>query len=88
MLEFEIEADAFMRNMIRVLVGTMLEVGQRRRSPAQFVELLDGPPARRTPVSPRRRMGSSWSASATTAERVLAGTLSQNSRPDSEPNAN
>jgi tRNA pseudouridine38-40 synthase len=42
MLEFEIEADAFMRNMIRVLVGTMLEVGQRRRPPAQFAELLQG----------------------------------------------
>ena len=41
-LEFEIEADAFMRNMIRVLVGTMLEVGQRRRPAAQFAELLQG----------------------------------------------
>jgi tRNA pseudouridine38-40 synthase len=44
MLEFEIEADAFMRNMIRVLVGTMLEVGQRRRPPEQFAELLEGRP--------------------------------------------
>jgi tRNA pseudouridine38-40 synthase len=43
-LEFEIEADAFMRNMIRVLVGTMLEVGQRRRPQAQFIELLAGRP--------------------------------------------
>jgi tRNA pseudouridine38-40 synthase len=43
-LEFEIEADAFMHNMIRVLVGTMLEVGQRRRAPAQFAELLEGRP--------------------------------------------
>jgi tRNA pseudouridine38-40 synthase len=43
-LEFEIEADAFMRNMIRVLVGTMLEVGQRRRPPAQFAQLLEGRP--------------------------------------------
>jgi tRNA pseudouridine38-40 synthase len=41
-LEFEIEADAFMRNMVRVLVGTMLEVGQRRRAPGQFAELLKG----------------------------------------------
>jgi tRNA pseudouridine38-40 synthase len=41
-LEFEIEADAFMRNMVRVLVGTMLEVGQGRRPPAQFAELLEG----------------------------------------------
>ena len=43
-LEFEIEADAFMRNMIRVLVGTMLEVGQQRRPAAQFAELLQGRP--------------------------------------------
>ena len=43
-LEFEIEADAFMRNMIRVLVGTMLEVGQQHRPAAQFAELLEGRP--------------------------------------------
>ena len=42
MLEFWIEADAFMRQMIRVLVGTMLEVGGGRRSVASFVSLLDG----------------------------------------------
>ena len=33
MLEFWIEADAFMRQMNRVLVGTMLEVADGRRSP-------------------------------------------------------
>jgi len=43
-LEFWIEADAFMRQMIRVLVGTMLEVGGGRRSVASFCELLDGQP--------------------------------------------
>jgi tRNA pseudouridine38-40 synthase len=43
-LEFYIEADAFMRNMIRVLVGTMLEVGGGRRSVAQFADLLTGRP--------------------------------------------
>ena len=43
-LEFWIEADAFMRQMIRVLVGTMLEVGGGRRSVASFVELLGGRP--------------------------------------------
>jgi tRNA pseudouridine38-40 synthase len=43
-LEFAIEADAFMRNMIRVLVGTMLEVGLKRRPPHQFAELLEGRP--------------------------------------------
>ena len=44
LLEFRIEADAFMRNMIRVLVGTMLEVGGGRRSVGSFAQLLDGRP--------------------------------------------
>ncbi len=43
-LEFSIEADAFMRTMNRVLVGTMLEVAQGRRSVAEFTELLSGRP--------------------------------------------
>jgi tRNA pseudouridine38-40 synthase len=41
-LTFEIEADAFMRNMNRVLVGTMLEVAQGRRD--DFPRLLEGAP--------------------------------------------
>ena len=44
LLEFRIEADAFMRNMIRVLVGTMLEVAGGRRSVEGFQELLAGRP--------------------------------------------
>ena len=44
LLEFTIEADSFMRNMNRVLVGTMLEVAQGRRSVAEFAELLSGRP--------------------------------------------
>jgi tRNA pseudouridine38-40 synthase len=44
LLEFWIEADMFLRHMNRVLVGTMLEVAQGRRSVEQFVELLDGRP--------------------------------------------
>lgn len=43
-LEFWIEADAFMRQMNRVLVGTMLEVGGGRRSVSSFVGLLGGAP--------------------------------------------
>jgi tRNA pseudouridine38-40 synthase len=43
-LEFWIEADAFMRNMNRVLVGTMLEVAGGRRDPADFRRLLTGRP--------------------------------------------
>jgi tRNA pseudouridine38-40 synthase len=43
-LEFRIEADAFMRQMNRVLVGTMLEVAGGRRAPADFTRLLTGRP--------------------------------------------
>jgi tRNA pseudouridine38-40 synthase len=42
LLAYEIEADAFMRNMIRVLVGTMLEVAAGRRTVADFTALLVG----------------------------------------------
>jgi tRNA pseudouridine38-40 synthase len=43
-LSFEVEADAFMRNMVRVLVGTMLEIGTGRRDPASLATLLEGRP--------------------------------------------
>jgi tRNA pseudouridine38-40 synthase len=44
LLEFWIEADAFLRAMIRVLVGTMLEVAGGRRSLENFERLLGGAP--------------------------------------------
>jgi tRNA pseudouridine38-40 synthase len=44
MLEFWIEADTFMRHMNRVLVGTMLEVAEGRRSLDDFTRLLQGAP--------------------------------------------
>jgi len=43
-LAFSITADAFMRNMIRVLVGTMLQVAGGRLEPAGFARLLTGRP--------------------------------------------
>jgi tRNA pseudouridine38-40 synthase len=43
-LSFWIEADTFMRHMVRVLVGTMLEVGEGRREPSDFASLLEGAP--------------------------------------------
>jgi tRNA pseudouridine38-40 synthase len=45
-LEFWIEADAFMRHMVRTLIGTMLEVGGGRRSEQDFLRLLAGRPRR------------------------------------------
>ncbi|MGO9247505.1 MAG: tRNA pseudouridine(38-40) synthase TruA [Solirubrobacteraceae bacterium] len=44
MLELWIEADTFMRHMVRILVGTMLEVASHRRTVAQFERLLEGRP--------------------------------------------
>ena len=41
---FRITADAFMRNMVRVLVGTMLEVASGRRTVEDFTRLLEGAP--------------------------------------------
>lgn len=44
LLEFWIEAESFMRQMNRVLVGTMLEVATGRRPPEGFRRLLEGRP--------------------------------------------
>jgi tRNA pseudouridine38-40 synthase len=46
-LEFRIQANAFLRNMNRVLVATMLEVSSGRRTLEDFVSLLDGAPRAR-----------------------------------------
>jgi tRNA pseudouridine38-40 synthase len=43
-LAFRITADAFMRNMVRVLVGTQLEVASGRRTVENFIQLLEGAP--------------------------------------------
>ncbi len=44
LLGFRVTADAFMRNMVRILVGTMLEAANGRRSIDSFTKLLDGAP--------------------------------------------
>jgi tRNA pseudouridine38-40 synthase len=44
MLEFWIEADSFLRQMNRALVGTMLEVARGRRTLEDFARLLAGRP--------------------------------------------
>ncbi|MEX2447139.1 MAG: tRNA pseudouridine(38-40) synthase TruA [Solirubrobacterales bacterium] len=44
LLAFRITADAFMRNMVRALVGTMLEVASERRTVESFSQLLTGAP--------------------------------------------
>jgi len=44
LLEFWITADSFMRQMNRILVGTMLEVAGGARTPQDFAALLAGAP--------------------------------------------
>jgi tRNA pseudouridine38-40 synthase len=43
-LGFWIEADTFMRHMVRTLVGTMLAVASGRMGGDEFERLLDGQP--------------------------------------------
>ena len=43
-VEFRIEAPTFMRNQVRILVGTMLDVGRGRMTVADFARLLNGRP--------------------------------------------
>jgi tRNA pseudouridine38-40 synthase len=40
LLVFTIEATAFLRHMVRNIVGTLAEVGRGQRTPESFVQLL------------------------------------------------
>lgn len=40
-VEFRLEGDGFLRHMVRNVVGTLLEVGQGRRAPAELREVLE-----------------------------------------------
>ena len=40
MLEFTIEADGFLKRMVRLIVGTLVQVGKGRLSPGEFAEIL------------------------------------------------
>lgn len=42
MLFLEVEADAFLRHMVRTLVGSMLEVGEGKRDAEDYKRLLEG----------------------------------------------
>lgn len=40
-VNLEVEGNAFLRNMVRILAGTLVEVGEGRREPGQVAALLD-----------------------------------------------
>jgi tRNA pseudouridine(38-40) synthase len=40
LLVFRIEANAYLRHMVRNIVGTLIEVGREERSPADMAKLL------------------------------------------------
>jgi len=41
LLVFTIEATAFLRHMVRNIIGTLVEVGRKQRTPQSFAELLE-----------------------------------------------
>lgn len=52
---FRVAGSGFLRGMVRSLVGTLLEVGDGRRTPTQFEELLTGRPRSEAgPTAPAR----------------------------------
>ena len=75
-LYFRISADRFLRNMVRAVVGSLLEVGRGRRSPADFAALIlpAGPDALILPDGPDAGQGGRRRTSADgTPLRSLAG---------------
>lgn len=75
-LYFRISADRFLRNMVRAVVGSLLEVGRGRRSPADFAALIlpAGPDALILPSGPDAGQGGRRRTSADgTPLRSLAG---------------
>jgi tRNA pseudouridine38-40 synthase len=41
LLAIDVRGNAFLRNMVRIMVGTLVEVGQGRRTPTQVAEILE-----------------------------------------------
>ncbi|HKQ32644.1 MAG TPA: tRNA pseudouridine(38-40) synthase TruA, partial [Thermodesulfobacteriota bacterium] len=41
LIEISIEADGFMKRMVRLIVGTLAQVGKEKITPSQFREILE-----------------------------------------------
>ena len=53
---FKISADRFLRNMVRAIVGTLLEVGRGKRSVEDFASLILPAGENQSPTSPRENL--------------------------------
>jgi tRNA pseudouridine38-40 synthase len=55
LIAIELVANAFLRHMVRAIIGTLLLVGRRQQTPAEFAEVLQGRNRRRAgPTAPAR----------------------------------
>jgi tRNA pseudouridine38-40 synthase len=63
LVTFDLEGTAFLKNMVRVIVGTLCEVGRGQRTPANIGEVLAG--------RDRTRAGRTAAARGLTLERVV-----------------
>lgn len=72
-LSFRIVGDGFLRGMVRGLVGTLLDVGAGRRSPASFAALLCAPAGAEgaPPLARRAAAGPTAPARGLVLERVI-----------------
>jgi len=51
LLKFTIRADRFLRNMVRAIVGTLLDVGRGKISPDEFQQIIESHDRRRAGYS-------------------------------------
>ncbi|MBC7174462.1 MAG: hypothetical protein H5U40_18595, partial [Polyangiaceae bacterium] len=65
-LAIEVEGDAFMKNMVRILVGTLLDVGRKHTPPDAVLRMLE-------PGRDRRDTGPTAPAHGLTLVNIVLG---------------